>query len=145
MFTWAQVAVEATAVLDPRPCWRCAGSRVIGKEVPLEQEGMQETEQDILTRTALSGTMLPSSHVPLEAAQDEAGRRQPAQTRGEGPGNQTPGLQVHSLNLATFFSLIFLKEEAFSLNMGRKGGGGLFKFLWIYLPYGSSDHASCVL
>lgn len=84
MFTWAQVAVATMAVLDPRPCWRGSGSRLLGKEVPFEQEGVQETEHGILTRAALSGTMLPGSNVPQEATQGEAGRQQPATARGRG-------------------------------------------------------------
>lgn len=144
MFTWAQVAVEATTVLDPKPCWRCAGSRLIGKEVPLEQEGMQETEQGTLTRAALSGTMLPGSHMHWKLPRvRQAGSNQ--LKLGGRIRKPDTWLSFHSLNLATFFSLIFLKGEEFSLNMGRKEGRGLFKFPWIYLSYGPSDHASCVL
>lgn len=40
---------------------------------------------------------------------------------------------VQSLNLATFFSLIFLKEEECSLNMSRKGED-YSSFLGFYCP-----------
>lgn len=126
------------SVLDPRPCWRCAGSRQKGKEVPLEQEGMQETEHGIPTRAALSGTMLPGSNMPLQAAQGESGRQQQLKLGG-GVRKPDTRLSVQSLNLATFFSLIFLKEEECSLNLGRKEGGRGVKFPCIYLPCGLSD------
>lgn len=124
MFTWAQVAVEATAVLDPRPCWRCAGSRLTGKEVPLEQEGMQETEQGILTRVALSGTMLPGSHMPLEAAQSESGGQQPAKARGR--GQETRHLPLSPLCEPCYIFLPnLLKRGRILPKYGQKRGRGI--------------------
>lgn len=116
--------MEATAVPDPRPCWRCAGSRLTGKEVPLEQEGMQETEHGILTRAVLSGTMLPGSNLPLEAAQGESGRQQPAQAPG-GVRKPDTWLSVQSLNLATFFLPNLLKRGRILPKHGQKKKVGI--------------------
>lgn len=118
------MAVEATTVLDPKPCWRCAGSRLIGKEVPLEQEGMQETEQGTLTRAALSGTMLPGSHMPLEAAQGEAGRQQPAQARGK--NQETRHLAFIPLSEPCYIFLPnLLKRGRILPKYGQKRGQGI--------------------
>lgn len=53
---------------------------------------------------------------------------------GRGQETRYLALSVQFLNLASFFSLIFLKDEEVSLNLGRKEGRGLFTFPWIYLP-----------
>lgn len=126
--------MEAMAVLDPRPCWRCAGSRLIGKEVRLEWEGMQETEHGILTRAALSGTMLPGSNMPLEAAQGESGRQQ----LGEGSGNQIPGSLSPVSEPCFIFLPNLLKRRRGLPKPGQKGGQGII-YVSLDLP------ASCIL
>lgn len=103
--------MEAMAVLDPRPCWRGAGSQLLGKEVPLEQECVQETEHGILTRAALSGTMLPGSNVPLDTSQGEAGRQQPATARGRGQETRHLALSVQSLNSCYIFFPNLIKKR----------------------------------